>query len=332
MSERVLVTGGTGFVGGWAIVALLNRGYRVRTTVRSLTRQAGLRSAIARAADAGDRLEVVAADLTSDAGWAEAAAGCAFVMHIASPLAMNGETDPDALIAAAKDGTLRVLRAAVEARAERVVLTSSMAACTPTRPQARAFDESDWSDPDQPGLAAYRRSKILAERAAWDFMAGKATQLTTILPGAIFGPVLNKDQLGSVGLIKQLLDGKPPVLPRLAFNIIDVRDLAELHLEAMIRPAAAEERFIATGEALWYGEVAQALKENLGAAAGRVPTRAMPDFVARALSLVSPQMKSLMPLLGRTQKFSTQKARDRLGFAPRPAGETVVDCGRSLIA
>ena len=154
---------------------------------------------------------------------------------------MGGGNDPNALITAAarRDRTLRVLNAALEAGVKRVVLTSSMAACRPAKPQPRAFDESDWTDPDQPGLADYRKSKVLAERAAWDLMAGKATELSTVLPGAVFGPVLSKDQGGSVQIIRGLIAGKPPALPRLAFNIIDVRDLAKLHVEAMVNPAAA---------------------------------------------------------------------------------------------
>lgn len=328
MPQTVLVTGGTGFVGGWTIVELLRRGYVVRTTVRDLGKEAALRAAVAKEAEAGERLSVVAANLTEDAGWDAAVAGCDFVLHIASPLGNDG--DGAALIAAARDGALRVLRAAVDAGVGRVVMTSSTAACTPAKPLKRAIDESDWTDPDQPDLAAYRRSKVLAERAAWDFMAGKPTDLTTILPGAIFGPVLSRERLGSVGIIQRLLEGQPPALPRLAFNITDVRDLADLHLRAMTAPQAAGERFIAMGEALWYGEVAATLKARLGAQAAKVPTAAMPDLVARGLAAVSPQMKAMLPLLGRTQKFSTDKARAMLGYAPRPPEDTVADCGASL--
>ena len=327
MAGTVLVTGGTGFVGGWTIVALLKRGYSVRATIRSAAREADVRAAVAPQVDAGDRLSFAVADLTADAGWDAAAAGCAAVLHIASPLGEGPE-----VVAAARDGTLRVLRAAVAAGAPRVVMTSSTAACTPAKPLKRAIDESDWADPDQPGLSEYRKSKVLAERAAWDFMAGQAgTTLTTILPGAIFGPVLNRDQLGSVGIIDRLLKGQPPALPRLGFNIVDVRDLAELHVNAMETAAAAGQRFIAMGAALWYADVARVLRERLGPAAARVPTANMPDLVARGLAAVNPQMKSLLPLLGRTQAFSSDKARTVLGFAPRPPEDTVADCGASLV-
>lgn len=324
----VLVTGGTGFVGGWTIVRLLEQGYRVRTTVRSFSKADAVRKAVATQVDPGGRLDVVAADLMADTGWPEAAVGCEEILHIASPLGSGA--DDEGLIEAARGGALRVLRAAVDAGVGRVVMTSSMAACTPAEPQAEPIDETDWADPDQPGLSAYRRSKILAERAAWDFMAGKKTGLTTILPGAIFGPVLTKDHLGSVGIIDRLLKGQPPALPRLGFNITDVRDLADLHIRAMTTPEAAGERFVATGESLWYGEVAAALKARLGERAAKVTTAAMPDAVAKGLALVSPQMKAMLPLLGRTQAFSTEKARRVLDYAPRPVEDTVVDCGASL--
>lgn len=328
--KTVLVTGGTGFVGGWTIVELLRQGWTVRATVRDLGKEAALRTAIATEIDPGDRLSVFAADLGSDGGWVEAMAGCAYVLHIASPL--GGPADQgDELIATAVDGTLRVLRLAASAGVERVVVTSSTAACTPPKPLPRAIDEADWGDPEQRGLSAYRKSKILAERAAWDFAGRTPLQLVTILPGAIFGPVLSKSQQGSVGIIRGLLAGQPPALPRLGFNISDVRDLATLHVRAMTEPKAAGRRFIAMGDALWYGDVARILREGLGEAGAKVPARAMPDLVARLVGLFNPQMRAMLPLLGRTQPFSTAAARETLGFAPRPPAETVVDCGKSLV-
>ncbi|CAN7231823.1 NAD-dependent epimerase/dehydratase family protein [Phenylobacterium sp. LjRoot164] len=327
MAQRVLVTGGTGFVGGWTIVELLRRGYQVRTSVRSAAREADVRAAVATQV-APDGLEFAVADLKSDAGWDEAVAGCEAVLHIASPLG----GDDESLIAAAREGTLRVLGAAARAGVKRVVMTSSTAACTPAKPLERAIDESDWTDPDQKDLAAYRKSKVLAEKAAWDFIAtAPQTQLTTILPGAIFGPVLTREHLGSVGIIQRLLEGQPPALPRLGFNISDVRDLADLHIKAMEAPQAAGQRYIALGESLWFAELSQTLRERLGEAGARAPSANMPDLVAKGLAVASPQMKALLPLLGRTQAFSTQKARTELGFAPRPARDTVADCGASLV-
>jgi nucleoside-diphosphate-sugar epimerase len=328
--QTVLVTGGTGFVAGWTIVELLRRGYLVRATLRDPGKEAGLRRAVGGQVDPGDKLSVAVADLGSDAGWDAAVRGCDFVLHIASPMGDAG--DDAALISAARDGTLRVLRAAVAAGVTRVVATSSTAACTPPKPLDRSIDETDWTDPDEPGLSAYRRSKALAEAAAWAFVEGRPIELTTILPGAIFGPVLTPDHLSSVGIIKRLLEGQPPALPRLGFNITDVRDLARLHVDAMTAGGAAGERFIALGDALWYGEVAATLRERLGEGAAKVPTAAMPDLVAKGLAIASPQMKALLPLLGRTQKFSADKARARLGYAPRPVRDTIADTGASLVA
>lgn len=248
MAKTVLVTGGTGFVAGWTIAGLLRRGYAVRTTVRDLGKADAVRRAVARQIDPGQSLTFAAADLTADAGWDEAAQGCEDVLHIASPLS-SGEGE--AMIEAARGGTLRVLAAASRGGAKRVVMTSSTAACTPAKPLDRAIDENDWTDPDQPDLSAYRKSKVLAERAAWDFMASDpGFSFAAILPGAIFGPVLDRGHLSSVAIIQRLLAGQPPALPRLAFNITDVRDLADLHIAAMETPKAAGERFIAMGDAL----------------------------------------------------------------------------------
>lgn len=325
--QRILVTGGTGFVAGWVIVEALRAGYAVRTTLRDAARAAGLRQAIGRQVEIGDRLDIVVADLTRDAGWVAAMQDCSAVVHVASPLA---GLDDAALIATAVEGTERVLAAAQGSGIARVVMTSSTAACTPVLASPRVIDEADWTDPDQPGLAAYRRSKVLAERAAWDFAAAHGLQLTTILPGAIFGPALVGDQTGSVSIIRALLKGQPPLLPRLAFNIVDVRDLAGLHLKALQTPQAVGARYIAMGEALWFADVAAILRKALGKQASKVPCRRLPDWAARLIARINPRMRELLPLLGRTQPFGSDKARRELGFAPRPASETVIDCARSL--
>ena len=330
MKNRVLVTGGTGYVAGWTILELLRRGHVVRATVRNPDRAGPLRAMIAAQVDYGDRLQILAADLLSDGGWEEAVSGCSAVLHIASPMGAAG--DADTLIAAATGGVVRVLGAAVRAGVPRVVMTSSTAACTPAGPLDRAIDENDWTDPDQPGLAVYRKSKVLAERAAWDLVRGQtATRLTTLLPGAIFGPVLTREGLGSVGIIQRLLNGQPPALPRLGFNIVDVRDLAHLHIRAMESPEAAGERFIVMGEALWFADVARILRDRLGERAAGVTTADLPDAVARELATTNAEMRELLPLLGRTQPFSTEKARRMLGFSPRPAADTLADCGASLL-
>jgi dihydroflavonol-4-reductase len=333
MHETVLVTGGTGFIAGWCIVELLQRGYPVRTTVRSAAKEEAVRAAIASAIDAGDRLTVVVADLTNDDGWDAAVAGCDYLLHVASPLGAQTPRDANALIGPARDGTLRVLRAAAKAGVKRVVMTSAAAAARPPLDSNRASDETIWADPADPQFDAYRVSKILAERAAWDFMTGaQPTTFTTILPGAVFGPVLTTDNLGSVQIIQRLLAGSPAGIPRLGFSVVDVRDLADLHIRAMIAPEAGGQRFIAAGDFMWMEDIARTLRSRLGARANRVPTRRLPDFIVRFLARFLPHLRMVTPVLGRTTSISTEKARRLLGFSPRPAATTIVDCAESLIA
>lgn len=324
MTEKVLVTGGTGYVAGWCIVELLGRGYDVRTTVRSPARAEQVRRAVAE-----PRLDVVTADLTSDDGWQEAMAGCDYVLHVASPL---GAGKPDELIGPARDGTLRVLRAATRAGVRRVVMTSAANAASPKSYRDEGVsDETLWTE-DDPALPAYRRSKTLAERAAWDFMAehGGETTLTTILPGAVFGPVLTADSPGSTEIVARLLAGMPGT-PRIGFEIVDVRDLVDLHIRAMTTPAAAGERFLATGEFMWLHDMARTLRAGLGPAASKVPTRNLPNLAVRLAALTNPTLRDLMPALNRRHRHTTAKAQRLLDWHPRPAAETVLACGHSLL-
>lgn len=332
MAETVLVTGGTGYVAGWCVVELLGRGYDVRATVRSSAGAERVRRAVATVVDPGDRLSFAVADLTADDGWEQAVAGCAYVLHVASPLGVDATKD--AMVAAARDGTLRVLRAATAAGVRRVVLTSAANAASPSSYRAEGVgDETLWTDPDDPSLPAYRRSKTFAERAAWDFMAGHdgTTTLTTILPGAVFGPVLTADNLGSTQIVARLLAGMPGT-PRIGFEVVDVRDLADLHVRAMTAPEAAGERFLGTGEFLWMRDMALALRAGLGAAANRVPTRNLPNLFVRLVAIADRTLREIMLALGRRHRHSTAKAERLLGWRARPAAETVVDCGRSLLA
>ncbi|WP_236795420.1 NAD-dependent epimerase/dehydratase family protein [Amycolatopsis sp. GM8] len=331
--QRVLVTGGTGYLAGWIIAGLLRRGYRVRATVRSTAREQAVRDAVSTVVDPGDRLGFAVADLTADAGWDAAVAGCAYVVHPASPLGMENPADPDELIIPARDGALRVLRAATAAGVERVVLTSAANAASPVSYASDGItDETLWTA-DDPSLPAYRRSKTIAERAAWDFMAaqqGPAT-LTTVLPGAVFGPILSSANLGSVDIIRRMLRGKMPGVPRIGLEVVDVRDIADLHIRAMTAPEAAGERFLGTGEFIWMRDIAAALRAGLGDAAAKVPARQLPDFVVRLAALRDHSLRAVMPGLGRRNRHSTGKARKMLDWQPRPAAETVVGCGRSLI-
>lgn len=334
MADTVLVTGGTGFVAGWTIVELLKQGYDVRTTIRDKAKAEQVRNAIKAAGSTTDRLSFAIADLTKDEGWDEATSGCAYVLHVASPLGNEAPRNLDALVAPARDGTLRVLKAAVKAGAKRVVMTSSCAAVTPlAKRKLKIADETIWTDPNDPAINAYRKSKVLAERAAWDFMKehGGKTEFTTILPAGIFGPVLTKSGLGSVQLIQGLLKGTPSAIPHIGFNIVDVRDVAAIHIMAMTAPEAVGERFIAAGEFVWMNDVAAILRDKLGSKAAKVPTKNMPSFVVRLLALFSARLRTVVPNLDRSLSFSSEKAKRLLGFAPRPAEETVVDCAESLL-
>jgi nucleoside-diphosphate-sugar epimerase len=280
-----------------------------------------------------DRLSVVVADLNDDRGWDAAVAGCDYVLHVASPLGGGAVKDRHALVAPARDGTLRVLRAAANAGVKRVVMTSAAATARPPLTSDRVSDESIWADPEDPQFDAYRVSKILAERAAWDFMQseGKASMLTTILPGAVFGPLRDAENLGSVQIIHGMLRGRPGALPRLGFWIVDVRDLADLHIRAMTAAAAAGQRFIAAGEFMWMEGMAKTLRAQLGEQGAKVPTRRLPDFVVRLLLPFMANLRTLAPLLGRRFPINTDKSRKVLAFAPRPAAATLVDCARSLL-
>ena len=334
-TKTVLVTGGSGYLGSWCAIELLRRGYRVRTTVRDLAREPEVRAAIGSEVDPGARLAVLAADLLADEGWAEAVQDCEYVLHVASPFPPKQPKDPDELIVPARDGTLRVLAASLDAGVERIVVTSSVAAVTgsgkPVR--GRPLDERDWSNPENLAMTPYARSKTVAERAAWDFMAerGATAKLATVNPGAIIGPVLSKDRSFSLQAIERLLGGMPGV-PRIGFSFVDVRDVADLEIRAMTDPAAGGERFVAVEAFMWMSEAAAVLRERLGEDASKVPTRRVPNLVVRAMALFDPGVRSIVGQLGRKTSISGEKAKARLGWAPRPLEDTIAECGESIRA
>jgi dihydroflavonol-4-reductase len=332
--QTVLVTGGTGYVASRCVAELLRRGYRVRSTIRTPDRERTVRDAVSSVADPADRLSFAVADLTSDEGWDAAVTGADFVLHVASPLG-EAARDPDELIVPARDGALRVLRAATSAGVRRVVMTSAANAASPSSyGEDGVTDETLWTDLGDPTLIPYRRAKTIAEKAAWDFMAGYdgPTTLTTVLPGAVFGPILDAGHLGTTRIVARMLGGGMRGAPRIAFEIVDVRDVADIHIRAMTSPAAAGERFLATGELMWMREMALALRSGLGSAAGRAPTREIPDFAVRlAARFFDHSLRGIVPALGRRNRHSTDKARRLLGWQARPAAETVVDCARSLL-
>jgi|SRR5436305_1020999 len=332
MAETVLVTGGSGFLGGWCVAELLGRGYEVRTTVRDLAREREVREAVGSEVDPGERLSVLAADLARDEGWDEAVAGCDYVLHVASPFPPVQPKDPDELIVPAREGTRRVLEAALEASAKRVVVTSSVAAIAGGAKGPGPLTEADWTDLDFAGLSPYVRSKTIAERAAWELVEerGERERLTTINPGAILGPLLSRDASFSLQVIERLLKGAPGA-PRIGFSFVDVRDVAKLHVDAMLSPAAGGERFIAVAEFLWMAEVAAVLRRELGPDARKVPTRKVPDLLVRAMGLFDPSVRTITNQLGKKLTYSNEKAKTVLSFSPRPVPESIADSGRSMV-
>jgi dihydroflavonol-4-reductase len=320
--SKVLVTGGSGFVGSHAIAQLLAAGHEVRTTVRKLSR-----------APAG--VEAVVADLTSDSGWAAAMQGCDFVLHVASPMASAAPKDENELIAPARDGTVRVLRFARDAGVKRVVVTSSFAAIGYGHPpQERLFTEGDWTDPAGADVQPYMRSKVLAERAAWEFIEreGNGLELSVINPVGIFGPALGPDLSDSIRIVQQMLNGGIPICPQVYFGVVDVRDVVDLHLRAMIAPEARGERFLAVaGDVVSLLDVANILRARLGAAAQKAPRRQLPNWLVRAMALVMPPLREVVPQLGIVRRSSNAKAKRVLGWSPRSNEDAIAATGESLL-
>jgi nucleoside-diphosphate-sugar epimerase len=334
--SKVLVTGGSGFIGSHSILQLLAAGHEVRTTVRSLKREGDVRALLKEGgAEPGARLSFYAADLEKDAGWAEAVAGCEYVLHVASPLPPSLPKNEDELIVPAREGTLRVLRASRDAGVKRVVQTSSFAAIGYGHPERKTpFDETTWTDPNAGDVQPYTKSKTLAERAAWDFIAmeGGNLELAVVNPVGVFGPVLGSDYSTSILLVQRLMDGAMPGCPRLYFGVVDVRDVADLHVRAMTAPAAKGERFLAVaGDFMSILEIAKVLKGHMGAFARRVPTRQLPDWLVRLAAMRDPAVKLILPELGKKKNATNEKARRLLGWAPRSNEEAIVATAESLV-
>lgn len=333
--STVLVTGGSGFIGSYCVIALLAAGHEVRATVRDPGREASIRATLRHAGvpDAA-ALRFAFCNLEQDDGWTAAARGCDYVLHIASPFPREAPRRDQELIGPAREGTLRVLAAARNSGVRRVVLTSSFAAIGyGHRVREKPFDETDWTQPDTPGLSAYARSKTLAERAAWDFVArqGGGLELSVINPVAVLGPLLGPDFAPSIELVQRMLSGGMPLAPRLWFGIVDVRDVADLHLIAMTHPAAAGERFLAAaGDSLSLLEISAILRDRLGPLARRAPLRQAPDALLRLVGLFSRTTAQIATEVGVRKRIDAQKARGQLGWSPRSAGDAIEATARSL--
>lgn len=332
--KLVLVTGGAGFIAVHCILQLLNAGYRVRATLRDLNREPAVRSLLREGGvEAGERLTFIHADLSSDTHWGEAVRDCIYVLHVASPTPKLNFKHEDEMIIPAREGVLRVLRASRDAGVKRMVLTSAIGAIVYGHPRQTApYDETIWTDTTH--APAYQKSKTLAERAAWEFMKreGGSLELAVVNPAAVMGPVLGPDYSHSIYLIKNLLTGKMSGCPKINSCFVDVRDVADLHLRAMLDPKANGERFIATGgESIWLVEVAKVLKANLGNKAHKVKAMQLPNTVLRIAALGDPMVKSMVPLLGIPMNLTSAKAIELLGWSPRSPKDAILAAAESLI-
>lgn len=331
----VLVTGGSGYVASHLILKLLQDGYTVRTTIRSLSKEEQVRSALQKAGEVHmNRLTFHPADLTQDKGWVEAIQGCSYIHHVASPFPGQAPKDENELIIPAREGTIRVLKAAREAGVKRLIFTSSFATIGyGSGDQKEPYTENHWSVLD--GLPAYHKSKTLAEKAAWDFIEteGGDLELSVINPVGIFGPLLSDSISSSIDLIKKLMDGSVARCPQTYFNIVDVRDLADLHIRAMLDPAARNERFIASsdGKPLALIEVARIISEGRPKKAQKVPTGEMPSWIVRFAALFSPAARQVVPFLGVIRLLDNGKAKKVLGWTPRAMEDTILDTVDSLV-
>lgn len=334
MAGTVMVSGGSGFIAGETIRQLLAKGWKVHTTVRDLAREAELRLQLG---GTPQTLKFFVADLMNDAGWAEAIAGCSHVCHMASPFPSAVPKDENELIIPAREGALRALRMAKAAGVTRFVMTSSSAAIAYGHPPGKTdYDESDWTNVEAPGVQPYVKSKAIAERAARDWMEQEGGQIEycAVCPVLVLGPVQSSDFAASVEPVQRLLDGSVPALPDVGFSIVDLRDIAALHVLALEAPAdkVAGERFLGcSGPFFKFADVAKVLRDNLGPQARKVPTRRMPAWGLRILALFTPAAKQLLGEVGRTRATSSARAQSVLGWKPRPPEESILDCARSLI-
>jgi nucleoside-diphosphate-sugar epimerase len=314
--SKVLVTGGNGYLGTQVVAALLRQGREVRATVRSLSSEPEIREALRRGGADDKGLEVVAADLTNDDGWALAMVDVEEVHHVASPIPPAQPDDPDDLIVAAREGTLRVLRAARAASVRRVVLTSSFAAVGYSAKPVRDYTEQDWTDPDTPGLAPYPRSKAIAERAAWDYLEQHPgdTELVVLNPTFIVGPTLVTSLRSSLVAIMAIAEGAMPALPRQRFGVADVRDVADAHLKAAANPDAANKRYllVVDGPTITWLDLAEAIRDRLGAAGADVTLEEAPGEDPTPLTI------------------HNDRAKQELGWQPRAAHTTIADTVDSL--
>lgn len=332
MPETILLTGVTGFIAKRIAYDLLTAGYAVIGTVRTPAREAEVQTTLAANgldADTLARLRFVTLDLTSDAGWAEAMAGIDAVVHAASPFPIAQPKDENVLIRPAVDGTLRVLKSALAAGVHRVVLTSSMEAVM--HGNAGTVTEADWSDLSSPTATAYTKSKTLAERAAWDFVAEHPEmQLTAINPGMVLGTPMDRETGSSVGVIKRFFGGKDPVVPDVRIPVTDVADVSLAHVAALKTPASIGQRYIVADKFMSMPEMTRVLKDAYPQR--KIATRIAPRFLLRLLALFDGEVRAILPWVGWKATLDNGKVRNQLGVAITPAKDSILATARFLSA
>ena len=327
--EKVLVTGATGYIGLHCIHQLLNQGYAVNGSVRSPERKNEVFEALKNHNTPTENLNIIVFDLNDDEGWDQGMEGCDYLLHVASPIALENHNE-DFFVKPAVAGVKRAMKYAKKHSVKKVVLTSSVAAIFETKEPKSYYDESDWSDPESPTISHYSKSKTLAERAAWDFVENEnhPFELAVINPALVIGPSLSGDLGESNKAIVMVATGKMPVAVPLQFGYVDVRDVAAAHILAMQNPASNGERFALAEKDLWYKDVAKVLKSN---GFDKAPTFAVPVWLAKILANFSKELKITLPYLGRLRSVkNATKAKDILGWNPRPAEESIVEIAQQI--
>ncbi len=332
MPNNVLLTGVTGFIAKRIALDLLNAGHSVKGTLRSDKRADEVRDAIRpHLTDpaALDRLSFVELDLTSDDGWTEAAQGCDVLMHTASPFPLASPKDEEDLIRPAVDGTLRAMRAAHAAGITRVVLTSSVAAVE-AKDTTGILTPADWTDINHPKATSYYKSKTLAEKAAWDFVAEHPVmQLTTINPALVLGAPLDGNYGSSLELMDRLMKGADPMLPDLRFGVVDVEDISAMHIAAMDRPASIGQRFIGSAGIISMPDIAKHLAQAYPGK--KITTRTAPAWLLRGFALFDPAIKTILPQVGARADLDTSATTDTLGITFTPVA-TAIDRSAAAVA
>lgn len=327
--ETVLVTGGTGFVAQRLILQLLQKGYNVRTTVRNLKSKDKVVNALSSNGIKSFReLTFIEAELTKDDNWEEAMEGCKYVFSIASPVFFEIPKDEAEAIRPAVEGIYRVLKFARQVGIKRVVMTSNFGAVGFSHTDKKTeTTEADWTDTNMKGLSVYEKSKTLAERAAWDFIRreGGELEFATVNPVAIYGPSLDEHISGSFHLLSNLLDGSMKVVPHLPLNIVDVRDVADLHIRAMMLPEANGQRFIATADGqITLSQITKLLKNKRPDAARKVSTLTIPNWMVYIASLFNPRAREAAVFLRMNRNVSNRKAREILDWKPIATQEQAI--------